>query len=53
VFVGGSSAAFLITDEDIVTVRPTLDVDVIVETMNLPDYYKFEAHHDRSEDEDY
>ncbi len=42
VFVGGSSAAFLITDEDIVTVRPTLDVDVIVEVMNLPDYFRFE-----------
>lgn len=42
VFVGGSSAAFLITDEDIVTVRPTLDVDIIVEVMNLPDYYRFE-----------
>lgn len=42
VFVGGSSAAFLITDEDIVTVRPTLDVDVIVEVMSLPDYFRFE-----------
>ena len=42
VFVGGSSAAFLISDEDIVTVRPTLDVDLIVEVMNLPDYYRFE-----------
>lgn len=42
VFVGGSSVAFLITDEDIVTVRPTLDVDVIVEVMNLPDYLRFE-----------
>lgn len=42
VFVGGSSAAFLISDEDIVTVQPTLDVDLIVEVMNLPDYYRFE-----------
>lgn len=42
VFVGGNSVAFLITDEKIVTVRPTLDVDVIVEVMNLPDYYRFE-----------
>lgn len=42
VFVGGSSAAFLITDDDIVTVRQTLDVDVIVEVMNLPEYYQFE-----------
>ena len=42
VFVGGSSAAFLITDEDIVTVRQTLDVDLIVEVMNLPEYYRFE-----------
>ncbi len=42
VFVGGSSAALLITDEEIVTVRPTFDVDVIVEVMNLPDYYRFE-----------
>ena len=42
VFVGGSSAAFLITDEDIVTVRQTLDVDVIVEVINLPEYYRFE-----------
>ena len=42
VFVGGSVAALLITDEKIVTVRPTLDVDVIVEVVGLPDYYKFE-----------
>ena len=42
VFVGGSSAAFQITDKNIVTVRPTLDVDLIVEVMNLPDYYRFE-----------
>lgn len=42
VFVGGSAAAFLITDEDIVTVRPTLDVDFIIEVMNLPEYYRFE-----------
>lgn len=42
VFVGGSSAAFLITDEDIVTVRQTLDVDVIVEVINLSEYYRFE-----------
>jgi hypothetical protein len=34
VFVGGSAAAFLITDESIVAVRPTLDVDLIVEVMN-------------------
>ena len=42
VFVGGSSASFLITDEEIVTVRPTLDVDIIVEAVNLSDYYRFE-----------
>ena len=42
VFVGGSSTAFLITDDEIVTVRPTLDVDVIVEVMNLSEYYRFE-----------
>ena len=42
VFVGGSATAFLITDDGIVTVRPTLDVDVIVEVINLPGYYKFE-----------
>ena len=42
VFVGGSAAAFLITDEDIVTVRPTLDVDIIVEVMSLADYHRFE-----------
>lgn len=42
VFVGGSVAALLITDESIVTVRPTLDVDVIVEVAGLPEYYKFE-----------
>lgn len=42
VFVGGSAAAFLITDEDIVTIRPTLDVDIIVEVMSLSEYYRFE-----------
>ncbi|MFK8014964.1 MAG: hypothetical protein AB8G17_05955 [Gammaproteobacteria bacterium] len=42
VFVGGSSAAFLITDEDIVSVRATLDVDIIVELINRPDYYRFQ-----------
>lgn len=42
VFVGGSAAAFLITDDSIVTVRPTLDVDVIVEVVSLPEYYRFE-----------
>ncbi len=42
VFVGGSTAAFLITDESVVGVRPTLDVDLIVEVMNLPAFYQFE-----------
>lgn len=42
VFVGGSAAAFLITDESIVAVRPTLDVDLIVEVMNLPAFFRFE-----------
>lgn len=39
VFVGGSTAAFLITDESVVGVRPTLDVDLIVEVMNLPAFF--------------
>ena len=33
VFVGGSAAAFLISDESVVGVRPTLDVDLIVATL--------------------
>ncbi|ANO50051.1 hypothetical protein [Woeseia oceani] len=42
VFVGGSTAAFLITDKSVVGVRPTLDVDLIVEVMNLPAFFQFE-----------
>ena len=42
VFLGGCSTALLITDDEIVTVRPTLDVDVIIEVMTRPDYHKLE-----------
>lgn len=40
-FVGGSVIGFLITDEAVPDVRPTMDVDVIVEVASTGEYYRF------------
>lgn len=41
VFVGGATTGLFITDPLVTDVRPTLDVDVIVEVTTRPDYYSF------------
>jgi hypothetical protein len=41
VFVGGSTTALLITDEAAADVRPTFDVDAIVEITSYAEYIKF------------
>lgn len=43
VFVGGSTAGLLITDAAAEGVRPTRDVDAIVEARDLPQFYSIEA----------
>jgi hypothetical protein len=43
VFVGGSTAGLLITDPAAEGVRPTRDVDAIVEARDLPQFYGIEA----------
>lgn len=43
VFVGGSTAGLLITDVAAEGVRPTRDVDAIVEARDLPQFYSIEA----------
>ena len=40
VFLGGAATTLLITDPAAPDVRPTLDVDVIVEIGSGPDYYR-------------
>jgi hypothetical protein len=40
-FVGGSVIGLLITDEGAPDVRPTMDVDVIVEVASTGEYYRF------------
>jgi len=42
VFVGGSAAGLLITDPAIPDVRPTMDIDVIVEIGSRGDYYRLQ-----------
>lgn len=42
VFAGGSSTGLLLTDPAIPDVRPTLDVDVIVEMVTRSDYYRLQ-----------
>jgi hypothetical protein len=42
VFLGGAATGLLITDEAAPEVRPTKDVDVIVEILSRSDYYKLE-----------
>ena len=43
VFVGGSTAGLLITDDAAEGVRPTRDVDAIVEAGDLAQFYRIEA----------
>ncbi|MCR6687381.1 hypothetical protein [Pseudoxanthomonas sp.] len=43
VFVGGSTAGLLLTDPLAEGVRPTLDIDAIVQADSLPQYYRLEA----------
>ena len=41
-FVGGSAAGLLINDPAIPNIRPTLDIDVIVEIATRGDYYRLQ-----------
>jgi len=43
VFVGGATVSLWITDEAAPELRPTDDVDVIVEITTRRDYYRFES----------
>lgn len=43
VFVGGAATGLLLTDPAAPDVRPTLDVDVVVEVASLPLYHRFGA----------
>lgn len=42
VFAGGAATGFLITDPAIPDVRPTIDIDIIVEVITRTDYYRLE-----------
>jgi len=42
VFVGGAATGLLLTDPAAPDVRPTLDVDVVVEVASRTAYYRFE-----------
>ena len=42
VFAGGAATGLLVTDSAIADVRPTIDVDVIVEVISHPDYFRLE-----------
>lgn len=42
VFAGGAVTELLITDPAYPDVRPTIDIDVIVEVISLTDYYKLQ-----------
>ncbi len=41
-FLGGATTGLLITDPAAVEIRPTLDVDIIVEILSRTEYYKLE-----------
>lgn len=43
VFVGGSTAGLLLTDPLAESVRPTVDVDAVVQTDSLAHYYRIEG----------
>ncbi len=42
VFVGGSAAPFIITDKAASGIRPTVDVDIIIQLSSRKDYYEME-----------
>lgn len=42
VFVGGAITSFLLTDKAQPEIRPTIDIDVIIEIGSKADYYKLE-----------
>jgi hypothetical protein len=42
VFVGGAVSGLLITDPAVPSMRPTLDVDVIIEVTTQQEYYRFQ-----------
>ncbi len=42
VFTGGAAVGLLITDPTVPAVRPTLDIDVIVEVASLAEYYRLQ-----------
>ena len=42
VFAGGAATGLLITDPAIPDVRPTIDIDIIVEVITRTDYYRLE-----------
>jgi hypothetical protein len=42
VFAGGASTGLLITDPVFPDVRPTIDIDVIVEVITLADYHRLQ-----------
>jgi hypothetical protein len=44
VFAGGAVTELLITDPAYPDVRPTIDIDVIVEVISLTDYYRLQQH---------
>jgi len=41
-FAGGAVIELLITDPAFPDVRPTIDIDVIVEVISLTDYYRLQ-----------
>ena len=43
VFIGGAIVPLLLTDEGAPDVRPTIDIDVIVEVISLGKFNLFEA----------
>lgn len=43
VFLGGTTVGLLITDTAAPQIRPTIDVDVIVEVLSRSEYYKLEG----------
>lgn len=42
VFVGGAVSGLLVTDPAVPSMRPTLDVDVVIEVTTQKDYYRFQ-----------
>jgi len=42
VFVGGATTTLLVTDPAVVDIRPTQDIDIIVEVVSLANYTELE-----------